>query len=286
MTRWSPLVLLMLLGYLIAPVHANTIQDFDSVGTTFALTQHGVAFPPPLLIDNNLPGIERYLRLGGALFTGQLNTIGFVATEPEHFRHMTANFDFRVGARASTTGEGLGFVLLDTTVYGKSAAAPAITEEPNLPDAFGIGFDVAGTNNNHISLHFDGATLGEFDPGFDLAAGLFHHALVTLDAVPGGAEVTVVLTRNLGPAANPLFAAPTTPVSDFFVAGFTPSQSRMAFGAHTGSDTFANLDFDNIRVTVVPHPAPLALFGVGLASLAALRRRRVGRRARLTPSRW
>ena len=63
------------------------------------------------------------------------------------------------GSRA----DGLGFALLPTALYGTNGPPigpfTGFGEEPNLPGAIGVGFDIyqntGEPNNNHVSLHFN-----------------------------------------------------------------------------------------------------------------------------------
>ncbi len=71
----------------------------------------------------------------------------------------------------------------------------------------------------------------------------FDHANITIDAVAGGANVTVTIT----PAGGTAF----TPISNMFIPGFTPYEMRAAFGARTGGEN-DNHDIDNINVTFAP----------------------------------
>ena len=97
-------------------------------------------------------------------------------------------------------------------------------------------------SDNHVSLHYDGAKLAEFNltpllAGFRLDSGDFHHARVVMKAASGGSTVSVYLT----PAGGTEFAV----VEDYFVSGMTPYDGRMAFGARNGGWRAHN-DLDNI----------------------------------------
>src|SRR5207245_1750047 len=140
--------------------------------------------------------------------TNVWNAIVFDSTATDAFNMVVANFDFRMTPAGTNRGLGMGFAWLNTATYGTSGAAivPAFAEEPNLPDAIGVGFDVfqdgpgtpAEPNNNHISLHYNGTEVSPVAaiPSFDFSSGQFHHAQVIIRFAGGNALVTLKLTRN------------------------------------------------------------------------------------------
>src|SRR5260370_26311057 len=109
----------------------------------------------------------------------------------------------------------MGLGLLNTGTDGASGAAsvPALSEEPNPPNSIGVGFDIfkdgpgtpAEPNNNHISLHYNGAEVSPVAaiPSFSIANGLFNHAQVLIPFVGGNAIVTVELTATRIPDPCP-----------------------------------------------------------------------------------
>src|SRR5690606_37835717 len=121
----------------------------------------------------------------------------------------------------------------------------------NLAGSFGVGFDPVNNSevsDNHVSLHFDGAKLADFNlttliPGFRLDSGLFHHARITMQAVAGGTSVSVYLTPNGG--------TEVAVVEGYVVAGMDLYDGRMAFGARNGGWRADN-DLDDIAVSVTP----------------------------------
>jgi hypothetical protein len=240
----------------------STVQDFDDTGTGYTLTNYGGN--AATVVSGGPSG--NFLRLGYDGVGGTSNTIGFDQTEALPVRRIEATFDFRMNGGA----DGLGFALLDTATHGTTGAAPSFSEEPNLSNSFGIGFDIydnglpGDPNNNHLNVHFNGVTLQTFsDPGFDISSDQFHRAFLVIDFVEDGANVTLSLTPDaLGSPGTTV-----TPISDFFVAGMAPYASRVAFSGRTGGVT-SNHDLDNINVEFLsPVPAPGALL-TGLIGIA------------------
>ena len=88
----------------------------------------------------------------------------------------------------------------------------------------------------------------------DLAAGVFHHANVTLQYVTGGANVTLTLTPNINGTPGPAYS----PITNFFIAGMNPFDCRVEFGGWSGSLSMA-LDLDNCNVQFSP-PQGLVAF--------------------------
>lgn len=226
-----------------------TIQDFDAAGTTYTLANYGstaVSVQPA-----NSGSTGNYLRLVPS-DGGELGTIAFNRSATGAFNTVVANFDFRIippagGARA----DGMGFALLNTGSYGTSGAGPAFAEEPSLANSIGIGFDVYGNastptepNNNHVSLHWNNAQIGNaVIPTFDMANGKFNRAQIIVRFSGGNAYVTVRLTPDINGTPGPT----QTLFQDAVLSGATPFESRVAFGARTGG-LWAEHDLDNVNV--------------------------------------
>lgn len=179
--------------------------------------------------------------------------------------------------------DGIGFILLNTNAayngngdtYGTTSGGPGdpqITEEAEAFQSLGIGFDTwhnnppFDPNDNHISIFYTDAPTRDISESagnvlFLQAQSLsgfgnyhlhratlpdtapFDHANIIVDAVPGGANVTVTITPSGGTAFSAL--------SNVFVPGFVPYEMRVAFGARTGGEN-ENHDIDNISVTFSP----------------------------------
>lgn len=236
---------------------AETVQNFDVPGTPYTIGDGST--PPELPPEIRSDGpTGNYLRLVHGS-TGGTFDIGFDATSPGPFQGIAAEFDFRMTPR-SGKADGLGFMLLNTTHFGNTGAAPLIRfEEANLAGSFGVGFDIFDNSgidpleptSNHLSLHFNGVTLAAFDPGMNLANSQFNHALIQIDPTAGGSLVSVSLTPSGG--------ATLTPISSYFINGLLPYEARVAFGARTGAER-ADHDLDNINVIYsVPEPSIGAL---------------------------
>ncbi len=247
---------------------ADTIQTFDGGGTPYTLTPFGGDAADDT--QAGPPGNGKCCRLTQAT-NGGLNTIAFDRTQVGAVSHVVADFDYRIGD--STDGrshgaDGIGFVLLNTAIYGTTADGPQITEEGSVYASLGFGFDTwdnnppLDPNDNHVSVTYndnparettgnvmflDALTLNPFNYRLHRATlpdnDPYDHAHITVDAVTGGANVTVTIT----PAGGAAF----TPFNNLFVPGFVPYEMRVAFGARTGGEN-ENHDIDNIHVTFAP----------------------------------
>ncbi|MBN8490904.1 MAG: LEPR-XLL domain-containing protein, partial [Burkholderiales bacterium] len=220
----------------------HTTQDFDADGLPYALASFSNA--APALVDGGNGG--NVLRLLPGSVTGT-NTVGFVNTAPGvQPGQVQVSFDLRI-TKVSNQGDGIGFAWLDALTWGDSGPAPQFGEEPNLARSFGVGFDPVNNserNDNHVSLHFDGAKLAEFDvPGFRLDAGAWQRARIVMAAADGGSNVSVYLRPEGGDEI--------AIVENYFVSGLRLAEGRAAFGARNGGWRADN-DLDNIAVTVTP----------------------------------
>ncbi|HVV72280.1 MAG TPA: CotH kinase family protein [Verrucomicrobiae bacterium] len=226
-----------------------TLQDFDSAGTTYTLTQNGSTAPTVMPPDAGSSG--SYVRLVPSS-GNQLGVIAFDRTATNAYRSIVATFDFRITPPSgSSPADGFGFALLNTAAYGANGAGPFFSEEPNLTSSLGVGFDVyanASTpqepNNNHISLHWNGAQVGNAaSPSFLMANGKFHRAQIIIWFWGGNAYTTVRLTPDINGTPGPT----ETVFQEALIPSGGPYQSRVAFGARTGG-LWATHDLDNIHV--------------------------------------
>jgi hypothetical protein len=215
----------------------DTIQNFDTDGTSYTLSNH---YGDPATIESGgLTG--NFLMLVHGYNQNQRNSIAFNATLTDTCRQVIADFD----------GDGFGFALLNTFAFGITGDGPSFAEEPNLPKSLGIGFDtfwnknIGDPNGNHLSLHFNGATIATFPiPKSQppLENGWMKHAQIVIDFYRG--RVTVTLT--------PLRGIPFSPIDNYPIPGLTPYASRVAFGASNGGATVTH-NLDNIRVQFLGH---------------------------------
>jgi Bacterial lectin len=255
-----------------------TIQTFDGGGTPYTLTGFG-GDPAD---DTQAGPSGKCCRLTQATNSG-LNTIAFDRTQVGPVSHVLADFDFRIGDSTdgrSHGADGIGFILLNTQaakngagdVYDITGDGPQITEEAEAFQSLGIGFDTwhnnppFDPNDNHVSVWYTDAPTRDISESagnilFLQAQSLygfgnyklhratlpdnapFDHASITVDAVSGGANVTVTIT----PAGGSAFS----PISNVFIPGFVPYEMRVAFGARTGGEN-ENHDIDNVNVTFSP----------------------------------
>ncbi|MBM4036082.1 MAG: PEP-CTERM sorting domain-containing protein [Planctomycetes bacterium] len=253
------------------------MQDFDNPGSPYTLGQFGS--PPPAGVEAG-GWSGSFMRLVRDGIGSQLNTIAFDLTEPGPQPAIVANFDFRMGYQPSLPrnllADGLAVAFLNTANFSPSGPA-LLMEEAAAPGSIGVGFDIwdnGEVSNNHVSVHYDGATLTTVDlwgAGLDLANGEVRSVYIEVAFGPGGA----LLDLDITPAET---GVPLTVLDDFLIAGVLPYESRVAFGARTGG-LYAHHDLDNIVVyagaaQVIPEPGSLALLALSLLALASRRRHR------------
>ncbi len=241
-------------------VHADTVQNFDAGGTAYELAQNNVN-PAPAVIAGGPTG--SFLRLAYASAQQNVNTIAFAKSDAGTYKLITAEFDFRITGQA----DGMGFALLDTFTWGQAgpiAVAGKFYQEPSIAASLGVGFDVFNNvedgdlNGNHVSVHFNGQKLQDFDAGaVNLKSGQWIHAKIIVRPGGGNSDVSVILTPNGGAAV--------TVCTNFFVNGLQPYESRVMFGARTGGLT-ADHDLDNISVKF--EQPNLGTVGFGFATYA------------------
>jgi hypothetical protein len=245
------------------PEYTNTCRsvvanDFAGSGTPYATGVH-VAEPTlaPQVTAGGPTGTGSMLRLAfgrtpagdRAVTTPSHTSITFDRTDAAATDQIVADFDMRIRPGAGR-GDGLGFALLNTAIYGTSGpvAPTAVAEEPNFAGSLGIGFHVSHSSepteisDNRVSVHFNGTRLGELDvtPALDLAGGEWVHVKATMRPGGGYSDMTVSLTQCGRP--------PSIIIDRLRVSGFVPYQSRAHFAARAVSGQ-ADHDIANVRVT-------------------------------------
>ncbi|HWH71182.1 MAG TPA: CotH kinase family protein, partial [Candidatus Sulfotelmatobacter sp.] len=246
------------------PSGAPTLANFDVAGTVYMLTYAGAIAPVVQAADAGSTG--SYLRLVPAA-SGELGVVAFNRTATGAFNSVVATFDLRITPPAGgRPADGLGFALLNTATYGTNGAGPFFAETPDLIGSIGIGFDVynnASTpqepNNNHVSLHWNGAQVGSAaTPSFSLSNGRFHRAQVLIGFSETNAFVTVRLTPDINGVPGPT----ETVFQNARLPGAAAYQGRVAIGARTGGSWAAH-DLDNVSVRFGANAAA----GAGLSLL-------------------
>ncbi len=241
-------------------VPVATVQTFNApdMGSHFVPGQFNNG-PEPTVMDGGPTGTGKFLRLVSADPTPMppsFNTIAFDRTNAGPSQKLVADFDFRI-TPGNGRADGFGFALLNTQTYGSTGPVGGTAEEPNFTGSLGVGFDIyrnadigdigppnirGNVFSNSISLHFNGAVLTQVDvtPVLDLARGIWTHTRILVQAGGGGADVSVLLS----PARE---QAPVTVIDRFHIAGYTPYEGRVHFGARAGGETAA-FDLDNVNV--------------------------------------
>jgi hypothetical protein len=241
------------------PLPAQTFQDFTNAGgTSYTASPCGTAPAPSVLAGG--PGGGNFIRLLQAADTNSVNTVAFDRSDPGGFTQATIDFDFRMTRGAGTGGEGFGFALLNTATNGNTGALCGPAEEPNIPGALGIGFDIhqdaaPDLNSNHISVHFNNVMLTQVDvtPVIpDMASGQWHHARIVVRPGGGFSDVSILLTPS-GGVQTPL-------LSNFSVPGLIPYEARAYFGARSSTLT-ADHDLANVQVVYASDPSVLGQWG-------------------------
>lgn len=225
-----------------------TRQDFDLAGTAYTLSQAGATAPVVLPADAGSTG--NFLRLVPAAGS-EGGVIAFDNTASGAFKSIVVTFDFRITPPSEANqADGLSVALLNTASYGASGTAPVFGEVPNLANSLGLSFDdynngpsPAEPNNNHVSLHWNGAQIGNaVTPSFDMSNGRFHRAQVLIWFYSGNAYITLRLTPDINGTPGPT----ETVLQDALLAGVSPYQCRLAFSARTGG-AWAAHDLDNVN---------------------------------------
>jgi hypothetical protein len=163
----------------------------------------------------------------------------------------------------------VGFALLNTAEYGITGVVPlpSVAEEPNFAKSLGIGFDIYRSsapaleiNHNHLSLHYDGQLVQEFDafPALDLAGSQWIHVRIMLEPGPTTTTVTVYLT----PCGRP----PVKLIDHVPIPNFTPYVGRVHFAARVGGLS-TDHDLDNVRVHFLAPAQSLVAFDTGCAQV-------------------
>jgi hypothetical protein len=213
-------------------------------GTPYTEFQGGEDPPVRLISDGGATGEQPAHMQLTSQAGNLLNSIAFDKTS-DVADNIQASFKMRMEA-GGTPADGVSFLLLDAGLYGDDGELNAgFSEEPNLAGALAIGFDnydnAETGGNNHVSLHWDGAQVGEnfaIDPAeFALVNGEWNDIQVIATEVEGGMNVTVVITDGSDGSV-------ITPFLDEFVPGASfPDSARAAFGARTGgANSFQLID--------------------------------------------
>jgi len=244
---------------------AVTSQDFDGGGTPYVGVQHGTA-PPPAVTGGGPTG--SFLRIAKDGEPNQQNTVAFDRTHLAGYTGVSGQFDFRMGG-GGDGADGMGFAMLNTGNFGTSGGLTSFfSEEPNLTNSFGIGFDThdnggGDLSQDSVSLHFNGAKVAEVDLSgqIDLENNVFNRADLTIQRATdnSGSFVSLDITADI-------HGIPGTPIDVFdeeFIPGMAPYESRLGFSARTGglNDNHdidnVNFDFDAGLPPIEPPPPPL-----------------------------
>lgn len=189
-----------------------------------------------------------YHLLDGSGTFGQSNAVAFDLEQAGAFDQLTFNCKFRILAG----GDGGAFVFLNTAEYGSRGPAPFVKSwvEPNLAKTFAVGIDVhdpptddpfgpwgnyQGLPEREVSLHWDGREIVKRVAPAEFR-GEFVECEISVKYVIGGAEINVRLAGE-------------TVYDNYFLAGMTPYETRLAIGAGTRDDMTTEFDVRDILLT-------------------------------------
>ncbi len=227
-----------------------TEADFDSPDTLSTITQH-VAGVAATTLENGPTG--DYLRLVHDGANNSQNGIAFDRVFEGAAQRITADFDYRAFSNNGAPADGFAFILLPTQgqfgVGGPGTTGAIQVEQQGLAGALTVGFDVhPAPGTNTVNLTWNGSIIQSslISTGtFDIDDGQWHHVNIDVEAVDGGANVTVTIVPNVHGAPGTPFVVPD--MDSRFVPGFTPYESRVEFGGRTGGLNMT-VDLDNINV--------------------------------------
>jgi hypothetical protein len=239
LVRW--LAVLGCLCLLAIPAQAQpTVSTFGGAATDTKYTEYGTG--TGLTMSGGPTGAANYYRLTMAGVGSTNNIIAFDLSATGPTSHVVGDFDFRIGGMPGTHADGIGVVLIPTSVYQKTGnGPPSISEEGSnaFDGAIGFGldtynnglpFDVGnanlpnGTDASEVSVNYQGATARSIfidavdlysmsiggmtsaynlhNDNFDDATSPFDHCHFTVDIGSSGAAVTVQITSNQFPASS------------------------------------------------------------------------------------
>lgn len=171
--------------------------------------------------------------------------------------------EIRFRMRLTADADGMGLLLLDTARHREGASAPALRDwaEPNLPGAFGVGFDTCNPPTKDIfnadgniydrpqrevSLHWDGSEIANVLSPVEYRGDGPHDVRVRLEQTAGGSDATVWIDG-------------LTVVGPRFIPGLAPFAARLAMGG-AAARTPARLGITDLTYhagpPAVPSPEP------------------------------
>jgi hypothetical protein len=246
---------LLPLGLLLAagPLRADTHQDFDNAGSPYLLCGHFPGAPATVLRDlAPLDYSGRFLRLATIPSTNHNSAVFEIQDPGACRRDLDLEFDFRITPAPPRAADGIGVALLRRSVYGQAKCVDPespffAAEEPDFRESLGIGFDVHrakdghdGTSDNHVSVHYDGRQLGQFEAGaVDMSSSDWVHVRVLIRGEGDNSRLTVILK----PKGT---APPRTVVDRFLLAGYQLHPWRLRLAGRSGGDASFH-DIDNVH---------------------------------------
>ena len=210
---------------------------------------------PELVQGGEPPSTDGFLRVVPEA-GGSANVVAFDYAGSDPDGDFSTSFNFRGLDEAGTRADGMAFMLVPTELYDEEGAELiefGPHEEPNLAGALGIGFDTFNNDNaaqddpeempnvgNHISVHFDGEKLLQYnldiEEEIDLVtddANLWH----TAEAFISGDNLTLIVTDGADDSEHVIFDEEIDGLGE--IGSFRP-----AFAARTGG-AFDHYDVDN-----------------------------------------
>lgn len=196
----------------------------------------------------------------------QNNSIAFNPSNDGNWSTLVIDFDFLIlnddSSQNGSGADGVAMAYLNTANFGTDTVVPTpvFSEEANITNSFGVGFDTfrnandpAGpngeteTSRSSVSVHWNGAVIADLDVtgaaiGSIEVGNAMHATIIVTQNDPTSSNVNVVV-QNLVDGSAAIVA------QDINVPGLVPYQGRIAFNGRTGGANQTAM-IDNVSESV------------------------------------